>query len=95
MHSSEAIAHTLAESGIPVLRCCPSLKTPRANDAGTWDTCSDPAEIEGWLHPGDNLAILLGQLKNSPVLAVGLDTYKDASIIDFAKGLGVTTKASV
>lgn len=29
------------------------------------------------------------------MLAVGLDAYKDASIIDFAKGLGVTTKNNV
>jgi hypothetical protein len=48
-----------------------------------------------WLHPGDNLAVLLGQQKKSPVLAVGLDVYKDRNIIGFAKELGVTTKANV
>jgi Bifunctional DNA primase/polymerase, N-terminal/Primase C terminal 1 (PriCT-1) len=89
------VARALTESGIPVLRCCTGLKTPHKNSTGTWDICQDPGRVEEWLHPGDNLAILLGQQKDTPVLAVGLDAYKDASIIDFAKGLGVTKKAKV
>jgi hypothetical protein len=90
-----SVAHVLSESQIPLLRCCKGLKTPHADDEGTWDTCHDPDQVEGWLHPDDNLAILLGEQKGSPVVAVGVDVYKDASIIEFAKGLGVTTKANV
>jgi hypothetical protein len=89
------VARALVESGIPALRCCAGLKTPHKNAHDTWDTCQDPERVEEWLRPGDNLAMLLGRQKDSPVLAVGLDVYKDASIIDFAKELGVTTKASV
>jgi hypothetical protein len=89
------IARALVESAIPVLRCVPGLKTPRKDTEGTWDTCNDPDQLEGWLHPGDNLAILLGQQKNSPVIAVGLDVYKDPKIVDFAKELGITSKAAV
>lgn len=89
------VAEALLENTIPLLRCCTSLKTPHKNADGIWDTCADPDKLEGWLHPGDNLAILLGHQKGSPVLAVGLDGYKDSSIIEFAKGLGVTTKANV
>jgi hypothetical protein len=94
-NSFHSVARALVETGIPLLRCCPGLKTPRKDAEGTWDTCNDPGKLDGWLQHGDNLAILLGQQKNSPVLAVGLDAYKDTSIIDFAKGLGVTTKTNV
>jgi hypothetical protein len=90
-----AIARALAENTVPLLRCCTGLKTPHENAEGTWDTCNGLDQLENWLHPGDNLAILLGQQKDSPVLAVGLDVYKDDSIVDFAKGLGVTTRANV
>jgi hypothetical protein len=90
-----SIARALAESKVPLLRCCIGLKAPHKNTDGTWDTCDDPDKLEGWLHPGDNLAILLGRQKASPVLAVGLDVYKDPSIVDFAKELGVTSKAPI
>jgi hypothetical protein len=90
-----AIARVLVENTVPVLRCCTGLKTPHRNGEGTWDTCHTPERLEDWLHLGDNLAVLLGQMRDSPVLAIGLDVYKDRSIIDFAKELGVTTKANV
>jgi hypothetical protein len=89
------VVRTLVESGIPLLRCCTGLKTPHKDSNDTWDTCPDPDQLDSWLQHGDNLGILLGQQKSSPVLAVGLDVYKDTSIIGFAKGLGVTTKANV
>ena len=88
-------ARSLLEQTVPVLRCHPGLKRPYANSEGTWDVCDDPDRVEGWLKPGDNLAVLLGPEKASPVIAVGLDVYKDPEIIDFAKELGVTSDAPV
>jgi hypothetical protein len=90
--STTTIAKTLLENNVPLLRCCTGLKTPHKNEGGTWDTITDPDMLGTWLKPGDNLAMLLGESKGSPVLGVGLDVYKDAKIIDFAKSLGVTTK---
>jgi hypothetical protein len=87
-------AETLLRDTVPVLRCHPGLKRPYANSAGTWDTCDDPDEAPVWLKPGDNLAMLLGWGKQSPVIAVGLDTYKDASIVDVAQGMGVHIKGA-
>ena len=89
------IAQELTSQTVPVLRCYPGLKRPQANSEGSWDTCHDPDLVEIWLKPNDNLGLLLGREKDSPVVAVGLDTYKDDRIIDFARGLGVTTKANV
>jgi hypothetical protein len=89
------IARSLLNDGVPVLRCCLGLKLPHSSRAGSWDTLHDAERAEGWLRPGDNLAILLGWGKGSPVIVVGLDTYKDRKIIDFARELGVTTKANV
>jgi hypothetical protein len=95
MVNNFTIPHLLSESTIPLLRCCTGLKTPHKNADETWDTCTSPDQIKGWLQPGDNLAILLGAQKSSPVLAVGLDVYKDPKITGFAQELGVTTRAHV
>jgi hypothetical protein len=72
-----------------------SLDEPNPETGLKWDTCTDLSIIDRWLQPSDNLAMLLGQQKSSPVLAVGLDTYKDSKIVDFAKSLGVTTRSNV
>ena len=89
------IARSLLSDTVPLLRCHPGLKRPHANGEGTWDSLDDPDYLELWLKPDDNLAILLGPQKASPVIAVGLDVYKDPKIIDFAKELGVTSDAAV
>jgi hypothetical protein len=88
------IIRALLEQTVPVLRCHPGLKRPWANDRGTWDSIDDPDRLGGWLQPGDNLAALLGGGKGSPILAVGLDSYKDPAIVDFAQGLGVGIKGA-
>ena len=90
MATALEIAHSLLEQTVPILRCHPGLKRPWANGAGTWDTCDDPDNLNGWLHPNDNLAVLLGSSKESPVLAVALDIYKSQQVMDRAKELGVT-----
>jgi hypothetical protein len=75
-HSSRQVATALLEGAIPLLRCCTGLKNPHKNNDGTWDTCDNPDRLEGWLRPRDNLAVLLGQTKRSPLIGIGLDCYK-------------------
>jgi hypothetical protein len=94
MSTALKVARALLSDTVPVLRCAPGLKTPCAQ-GGTWDTIDNPNRLDGWLRSGDNLAILLGWGKGSPMIAVGLDVYKDPKITDFAQKLGVTSKADV
>ena len=57
----------------------------------------DPAEVQEAFKDPANIAALLGQEKDhpfSPLIAVGLDLYKDRSVTDKAKGMGVTSSAS-
>jgi hypothetical protein len=81
---------------VPVLRCRPGLKRPWGvaedhPDWGKWDVCNDPEWAgSSWLKPEDNLAVLLGESKLSPIIGVGLDCYKTASVMDRARELGVT-----
>ena len=93
--TTQRIAQVLLESTVPVLRCKPGLKGPWANEEGTWDVIDDPNPLGDWLKPGDNLAVMLGTKKHSPIVGVGLDCYKNASVMDFAKDLGISFKASV
>jgi hypothetical protein len=94
MLTSIDVARSLLADTVPLLKCVPGRKKPQSKD-GTWDIISNPDNLDEWLHLGDNLAMLLGWGKGSPVIAVGLDVYKNAKIIDFAKEIGVTTKANV
>jgi hypothetical protein len=99
LNPSYAIANALLEGGVPLLRCVGGRKTPckrpEPGPFGEWDVITDPDGLDGWLRPGDNLAMLLGESKSSPVIAVGLDVYKDEKIIHFATAMGVTAKANV
>jgi hypothetical protein len=92
--TSDCVALELVSQRVPALRCHPDLKRPWANAEGTWDTVDDPDKLDGWLQPGDNLAVLLGWAKGSPLIAVGLDTYKNQRVMDRAKELGVTLKGN-
>ena len=94
MVRSLEIAQSLLEQTVPVLRCHPGLKRPWANGEGSWDVCDDPDELEGWLKSGDNLAILLGAGKSSPILGVGLDCYKNQAVMDRARELGISFKGA-
>ena len=88
------IARSLLEQTVPVIRCYRGLKRPHANRAGSWDSQDDPDKLEGWLKPGDNLAVLLGAAKGSPILGVGLDAYKNQAVMDRARELGISFKGN-
>src|SRR5918999_2161532 len=94
MVSALSIARQLVAQAVPVLRCHPGLKRPWANDEGAWDTCDDPDLVASWLKPGDNLGMVLGGAKGSPVVGLGLDCYKNQDVMGFAKQLGVTFKGN-
>jgi hypothetical protein len=91
---AQEVAQVLLTDTATLLRCHPGLKRPWANDDATWDTVDDPDKLSGWLHPGDNLAVLLAQAKGSPLIAVGLDCYKTQGVLDRAKELGITFKGN-
>ena len=94
MAEANEIAQALLEQTVPVLRCHPGLKRPWANVERTWDSIDDPDNLTEWLKHGDNLAVLLGHDKGSPILGVGLDTYKNTQVMDFAKEHSVTFKGA-
>jgi hypothetical protein len=91
---SLCIAKELTSQTVPIVRCLDGRKPPHANRNGTWDTCDDPDMVQGWLQPGDNLAVLLGEAKGSPIIGVGLDYYKTPAVMDRARELGITFKGN-
>jgi hypothetical protein len=80
---------------IPCLVLQPGLKKPVPNPhSGGWWVLNDPDQAAQSLTSRENLAILLGVEKESPVIAVGLDLYRDPEVLGFAQGLGVTSSAA-
>mgnify|MGYP001609184858 CR=1 FL=1 len=63
----------LLDSGIPLVQIQAGLKLPATNRKGSWNILTDPNEA---LFVTGNVGMLLGQQKDSPVIAVGWDAYK-------------------
>jgi len=100
-----ATAEELTSQTIPVVVIQPGIKVPKTNPHAEprpdgsrpmW-VIDDPDQVPEAFSEPANLAVLLGTLADhppSPLIAVGLDKYKDTTITDRAKELGVTSKAA-
>jgi hypothetical protein len=95
------IAQTLTQNTVPVLILKPGLKRPLAKP-GTdrWWVLDDPDNVEAAFqslgnHVVPNIGMLVGWQKQSPVIGVGADLYKDKKAGDKLKELGVSSNAAV
>jgi len=100
-----ATAKELTSQTIPVIVLQPGIKAPKTNPHAEprpdgsrpmW-VIDDPDQVPEAFSEPANLAVLLGIMADhprSPLIAVGLDKYKDPTITDKAKELGVTSKAA-
>jgi len=100
-----AMAEELTSQTVPVVVIQPGIKTPKTNPheeprpdgrRPMW-VIVDPDQVpDAFIEPA-NLAVLLGTVADflpSPLIAVGLDLYKDKSVADLVKNLGVTRSAA-
>ncbi len=98
-----AAATEFCSQTVPVIVLQPGRKAPKVEPSaeqradGTHEQwiITDPEDAETAFKEPANLGILLGPEKNSPVISVGLDLYKDRTVADRVKALGVSSSASV
>ena len=85
-------AQELTANTVPIMVIRAGLKRPHSPPGGdTWWIITDPDEVAGAFTTGTNIAITLGRDKESPVIGVGLDLYKDQTVAGRAKELGITS----
>jgi len=97
LHSTVGTAQELTSQLIPVIVLQNRRKAPKARpdgETGQW-IITDPEDAEEAFKDPANIGILLGPEKDSPVISVGLDLYKDRTVADRVKELGVTSEASI
>jgi len=98
-----ATAEELTSQTIPVIVLQNGRKAPKVEPGadpradGTYEQwiITDPTDVPNAFKAPANIGILLGPEKGSPVIAVGLDLYKDRSVADRMKEKGVTSDACV
>jgi len=90
-------ARELTSQLIPVIVLQARRKAPKSRPDGEPGQfiITDPGDVEAAFMEPANIGILLGPEKESPVISVGLDVYKDKSVIDMVRELGVTSEASI
>ena len=82
----------MVDNTVPVMVIQAGLKRPLPPPGGdTWWIITRPDDVAGAFTAGVNIAVILGREKDSPIIAVGLDLYKDRTIADRAKELGITS----
>jgi len=92
-----AAAEELTSQLIPVIVLQTGRKAPKSKPDGTagqW-IITDPGDAARALRESANIGVLLGPEKDSPVISVGLDLYKNSTVADRVKELGVTSEADV
>jgi len=92
-----AEAMSLCSQLIPVIVLQAGRKAPKSRPDGQTGQfiITDPEDAASAFKEPANIGILLGPEKNSPVIAVGLDLYKDRTVADLVKELGVTSEANI
>lgn len=83
------------ENTIPVILLQPGSKNPISKNGGQW-ILNSPDEVPSALGRF-NLGIMCGWQKNSPIIVVGVDTYKPGweKTAQWVKDMGVNTKENV
>lgn len=73
-------ARSLTEHSVPVMLCLPNAKRPIPSPQGSWWVQDDPWAVEEWVkqaaslgHKAPNLAVLLGEEKDSPLVCLDAD----------------------
>lgn len=102
-HNIVDTAQELTAQTIPVIvlqagRKAPKVEpgsVPRPDGTHPQWIITDPDDAERAFKEPANIGILLGSDKDSPVISVGLDLYKDRTVADKVKALGVSSTASV
>jgi len=94
MNSVEETSRLLLESGVAVVQLKQGLKKPVTDSDGSWQTISDPDDLDMYLekNPRSNIGIALNPKYDSPLVAIDIDGITPATKVLLQKS-GVTNAA--